>query len=151
MSAFHATMRWLLSCWDLSAEPVTAYRRNNCNEVNDGDDNIGEVNGDDENIGEVNSNEKNIVEVNGDYENIGKVNNENIGEVNEQRDNFVTNTRDDANIEAVNSNDENIKTASKGITLKMSERTHSDDGRKVTPHILKFRFSADFRYPSDNG
>ena len=64
MSAFHATMRWLLSCWGLSADLVTAYRRNNFNEVNGNDENMEEVKGNDKNIGEVNGDDENIGEVN---------------------------------------------------------------------------------------
>ena len=94
----------MLSCWDLSAETVTAYQRNNFNEVNGdnehieevngNDENIREVNGNDENIKEVNNDKKNTVEANGDDENIREVNigDENIGEVNKRRDSFVNQT-----------------------------------------------------------
>ena len=39
MSAFHATMQWLLSCWDFSAELVTAYQGDNFEEINSNDKN----------------------------------------------------------------------------------------------------------------
>ena len=69
----------------------------------------------------------------------------------ERRDNFVIYAHDDKKTKAVNSDDEKIKTANKRITLKMSEQTHNDNGQQITPHILKFKFNADFLYPSDNG
>ena len=86
ISAFHATMQWLLSCQNFSTELVTAYQGDNVEEINSNyknavkvncnEWNLGEVNNNDDNIEEVNSNERNIVKVNGNDENTGKVNND---------------------------------------------------------------------------
>ena len=180
MAAFHATLRWLLSCWNLSAELVTAYRKENFEEVNSDDKNVRKIDGNERNIREVNgnndnneernSNEKNIIAVNGNNENTRKVNGDdgNIWKVNnqranftketckayhfedERRNNFVGNTCNDENIKKVNTYEGKTEGVNQRITFRTAEQEYNHDGRKITQQNLNFKHDKDPQYPSDN-